>query len=964
VKVEEEEATAGGGTGIRRRTFLLGACAGAAGLAMGLWHLRSRRDAPATSDATPAAQTTALPAYGDWRDVYRERWRWDRIARGTHTSANCVSACAWNLYVREGVVWREEQSSPYTASNATVPDWNPRGCQKGACYSDLMVGPARISHPLRRVGARGSGLFKRISWDEALSEIAGTLVDVLAERGGQGVLCELGSHLDFGPTTIGTLRFFRQIGVPITDPMGMVGDLPVGGTITLGEPFVGGSSDDWFRSDYLVLWGFNPSVTRIPDAHYLTEARYRGGRVVTIAPDLNQSAAQSDLWLPVRPGSDAALALAACHVVLEEELYAADYLREQTDLPFLVRSDSGRFLRESDAVEGGRDDVFAMWDQDRHEIVWAPGSRGSSSQSLKLPEGVRPGLEAHTELRLASGQTTPLRTVFSLLREGLAQFSPERAAEITGVAPPLIRRFARDFAKAGAALILGQYGICKNYHSDLIQRSQILLASLTGNLGRAGGGWRSTGYIGLEAMALVAMQDALDLPHLVWLGVQAYLDPLEVRDRFMRMFVSSILFHSVHGGLATIQAAAAHGDPALPDGAAPYLDEAISKGHFPIGAPADAPPPEVLISVCGDVLRHSSMGERLRDGLFARARLVVDVTFRMSETARHADILLPAAGWYEKLGIKYIPAYVPYITIADRAVAPLGESKPEWEIFALLSEKLAQEARRRSVAEVTGFRGESCDLTRQGERFTDAGRFGPDAEEKVVEFILSASSATRGIGLEDLRRHGGAMRLKGLGPDRGAGIRCEYSPDEPVVPLRDSVEKKQPYPTLTGRQQFYIDHPWFLELGEALPVYKDPPTAGGNHPFTMTSGHTRWSIHGVWRDHPMMLRLERGEPVVFLNTADARRLGVADHDRVRVWNDLGSFEARAKPMGAIRPGQVHLWHAWEPYQFRSQTSHQALIPSPLKVTQLVGDYGHLHWDYAHYEPNQVDRDTRVDVARL
>ena len=188
--------------------------------------------------------------------------------------------------------------------------------------------------------------------------------------------------MDFGPTMTSTLRFFRQIGVPITDPLGMVGDLPVGGTITLGEPFIGGSSDDWFRSDYLVLWGFNPSVTRIPDAHYLAEARYRGGRVVAIAPDLSPSAVQSDLWLPVRPGSDAALALAACHVVIEENLYRADYLCEQTDLPFLVRSDTGRFLREEDLRQGGASNLLYLWDSKLGEPVPAPGvfflSRSSS----------------------------------------------------------------------------------------------------------------------------------------------------------------------------------------------------------------------------------------------------------------------------------------------------------------------------------------------------------------------------------------------------------------------------------------------------------------------------------------------------------------------------------------------------------------------------------------------------------
>ena len=61
------------------------------------------------------------------------------------------------------------------------------------------------------------------------------------------------------------------------------------------------------------------------------------------------------------------------------------------------------------------------------------------------------------------------------------------------------------------------------------------------------------------------------------------------------------------------------------------------------------------------------------------------------------------------------------------------------------------------------------------------------------------------------------------------------------------------------------------------------------------------------------------------------------------------------------PGQAHIYHAWESYQFEGGVSHQALTASPIKVTQLVGDYGQLHWGYAHYEPNQIDRDTRVEV---
>jgi len=940
---------------LTRRQFLVGSVA--ASLVLGLDRL---------AFAGPLRPDRAKPPlYTDWRDVYRKRWTWDRVARGTHTNVNCVSSCAWNLYVRDGIVWREEQSSPYVASNASVPDFNPRGCNKGACASDLLTGPSRILHPMKRVGPRGGGRWKRISWDEALGEIAREMVDALAARGGEGMVCELGPEVDFGPNTVAAMRFFRQVGAPITDSMGQIGDLPIGGTITLGLPHTEGSSDDWFRSDCIVLWAFNPSVTRIPDAHFLNEARYRGAKIVSIAPDWNQSSLHADLWLPVKPGSDAALALAACQVVVAEGLHDADYLREQTDLPFLVRSDDGRFLRESDLKAGGSDSVFAVWDEARGRVVLAPGSQGSTNPSLTFPAGVKPALETKQTVKLASGKSVAVRTVFAQLRERLARdHTPEQAAPVTGVSATAIRRFARTFARSKAALILSQYGSCKNYHSDLIQRSQILLASLTGNLGRAGGGWRSGAYIALDGMGLLAMQEKLDLPHLALLAAKAKLDPEGVRRAFESVYVPSTLFHAVHGGLGE-SLEARNGDPKLADGTGPYLKKALDAGWFPMAPKPGAESPRVILSIMGNVLRHSRMGDRIKDTLFAKAKLIVDVNFRISETGRNADILLPAAGWYEKIGIKYVVSFVPYVTLGDRAVQPLGDAKPEWEIFARLAERVGAEATRRGVGITRGFNGEDCDLARLGERFSDGGRFGPEAQEEALAFVLKLSSATKGIDLAKLRAEGGAVRLASLGPQGGtAGIFSEYSQSEPVVPLRDFVEKKQPYPTLTGRQQFYVDHPWFLELGEELPTHKEPPAVGGDHPMTMTGGHARWSVHAMWRDQGLMLRLQRGEPVVYLNAADARQRGIRDHDLVRVRNDLSAFVARAKPSGAIRPGQVHIFHAWEPYQFRGFATHQHLAASPLKVTQLVGDYGHLKWGYAHYEPNQTDRDTRVEVERV
>lgn len=946
---------------LTRRAFLTGSVA--ATVVLGLERLVFVR-----SEGGPRARAAPEPApsYADWRDVMRQRWRWDRVVRGTHTNVNCVSSCAWNLYVRDGVVWREEQSSPYTASHPGLPDWNPRGCNKGACASDLMTGPSRLLHPLRRVGPRGGGRWKRISWEEALGEIARETVTALAERGGEGVVCELGPNVDFGPNTAAALRFFRQIGAPITDSMAQIGDLAVGGTITLGTPHTDGTSDDWFRSDCIVLWAFNPSVTRIPDAHFLNEARYRGARIVSIAPDLNQSAVHADLWLPVRPGTDAALALAACQAVIAANAHRADYLREQTDLPFLVRSDGGRFLREADVVTGGSTTKFAVWDEAADALAWAPGSEGSDEGTLRFPDGIRPALEARRTVKLASGERAEVRTVFGILRERLDRdYTPEKAAAITGVSPAALRRFAGAFSSARAALIISQWGSCKNLHSDLIQRSQILLASLTGNLGRAGGGWRSGAFIALDGMALLAMQDQLDLPHLAVTAARARFDSDSVRRRFESMYVPSTLFHAVHGGIGSRELAAENGDPRLAGGVGPRLREALEKGWFPMAPKPGADPPRVIVSIMGNVLRHSRMGGRIRDTLFAQARLIVDVNFRLSETGRNADILLPAAGWYEKLGIKYIASFVPYVTLGDRATAPLGEAKPEWEIFALLAARVAGEAKQAGISRTKGFLGNECELASLGERFTDDGRFGPDGQEDALRFVLEVSGASKGIGLDALRAGGGAVRIASLGPEGGtAGIYSEYSEHEPVVPLRDFVEKKRPYPTLTGRQQFYVDHPWFLEVGEELPTHKEPPAAGGDHPLTLTGGHTRWSVHAMWRDQRHMLRLQRGEPVVYLNPSDARARSIADHDLVRVRNDVSAFIARAKPSGAIRPGQAHVFHAWEAYQFRGHTTHQDVAPSPLKVTQLVGDYGHLQWGYAHYEPNQTDRDTRVEVERL
>ncbi|GIW40839.1 MAG: hypothetical protein KatS3mg076_1416 [Candidatus Binatia bacterium] len=951
------EESSGQTTALSRREFLR--ASGAAGLFLALSRLQL---ACGGSDGQEGKErflshfrSSAGPSYRSWEDVYRDRWTWDRVVRGTHTMTNCVSGCAWDLFVKDGLVWREEQTAPYAASRPGLPDFNPRGCQKGACAAALGVSPTRILYPLRRRGERGEGSWERISWDRALETIARKVVDTLAESGPEAVVCELGPNIGAGPNSAAPLRFFRLLGSPVTDSMAQIGDLSLGATIAFGNGHPCGSSDDWFRSSCLVLWTFNPSATRIPDAHFVNEARYGGSFVVCVAPDYNASAIHADLWVPVRPGTDAALALGLAHILVEEGLYDRRYVAEQTDLPFLVRTDTGHFLRPEDFGESGREG-FYLRDEKSGEVRAAP------LETLELGPLV-PELEFEGSVETPQGPV-PVATVFRLLRKTLErEYAPERVSALTGVSPRTLRLFAREYARRKPALILSQWGQCKFLHGDLAQRAQILLAALSGNVGRPGGGWRAGGFFAPEGFALLAMEERLDLLHLASFAVRNFFRPEEGEKRFRQGFVPGTIWHAIHGGLARVSGEREHGDRTSPRSASDSLQEALDRKWFPVHPPPGKPP-KVLVSIFGNVLRHGRNPELLLRNLWPRLDLVVHVDFRMCETARWADIVLPAAFWYEKTDLKYLVSFVPYVHLGDRAVEPRGEAKPEWEIFSLLARAVAREARRRNLPPYRDIAGIERDARRLDDAFSSGGKFQPGDEERALEFVLRVSSPTRGIGLAELRERG-AVRLRGTGPPGGmAGYYSDYAANDTLAPHRWFVEKKKPWPTLTRRQQFYVDHPWFLECGEALPAHKDPPSAGGDYPLVLSGGHTRWSIHAQWRDQALLLRLQRGEPAAYVNPEEARRRGIRDHDRIRVFNDLGSFVARAKLASYVRPGEVIVYHAWEPYQFPRGRSHHFVTPSPFKATNLVGDYGHLRWSYAHWEPNQVDRDTRVELERL
>lgn len=937
--------------------------------------MSSRSSAPDPGRAAPPGTARATPAQGGTsEDAYRRRWCWDRVAWGTHC-LNCLASCPYRVFVRDGEVAFEEQSGTLEPVAASVPDLNPLGCQKGSTWSAQLAGPDRLLHPLRRVGERGSGRFERVSWDEALAEVADAVLDAIEARGPESVVLEEsveGGLLAQAPF----LRFAALLGAVTLDANGLVNDFPTGQHLTFGKFSCASTVDDTFLADVVLVWHANPAYTSIPYVHYVAEARYRGATVVAIAPDYSASAVGSDLFVPVRPGSDAALALGICRVLLDEGLVDDAFVAGQTDLALLVREDTRRYLRERDVVRGGREDAFY--------VLGEKGPVPASRATLRL-EGVPPRLEGRATLRLLDGASCEVRPVMELVRERLRAYAPEAVAPLCGVAPETVRTLAHLVAGRRTKILEG-FNAAKYYHGDLMERAMCLLLALTGNWGRPGTGIQGLALAGLDGYLLFSMKTRRGLDETVRVldGVDQAMADLRARDpdasdeilgtQLLALAASSgtsappVFFNYHHAGYASSWNRPEWSDPAMTRSFDAYLRDAVRRGWWGgVARPGPGTPPSVLFCVGTNPLRRARGGRAaLLETLWPSLDKVVVVDVRMSATALHADVVLPAAMQYERVNVQYPITHLFRLSLSDAAVPPRGESRTEWDIFAALSRAVSERAAARGMDEYLDGRRQARRLSRLGEDFVMGGDFASD-EAVLDEWVRDSASAGTlppGASLEDLRR-AGSLRFTGLGSFApGLSLATDVAPDEVLTAFRWHVERGTPFPTLTRRAQFYLDHPWFLEAGEELPCHKEPPAMGGDHPLVLTSGHSRWTVHSFSMGSPLLLATHRGRPVVVLSDIDASARGVEDGDEVRVENDHGGFEAMARVTPRVRPGQVIVYNGFEPQMFPAWRGANEVEPGMVKWLHLVGRYGHLRYLPFGWQPVPADRAVRVEVRRV
>ena len=932
-----------------------------------MFTLKLEPEGLAAAERNPSAESRY-----DLRALREKELEWDKVVKASHLT-NCwyQRACNFNLYVKDGVVLREEQVGNYPAPNdPEVPDPNPRGCQKGACYVHRMYDPTRVKYPMKRIGPRGGQRWQRVSWDQALTEIADTVIDVLTTDGPDTIIQGGGTRVHSqGSEGVAPNIFFEALGSPLPSQNAEIGDGHQGAGVTVGKIMFADSADNWFHADTILVWGGNPAYTNVPNYHYIAEARYHGTRVIAISPDYNASAIHADLWVPVNIGTDAALALAMAQVIIRESLYKKEFVREQTDFPLLVRVDNGKLLREKDLKRGGREDAFYLYDQASGRIREAP------RKSLALG-GLVPALEGEYEAETLSGKVRA-RPVFELLRERLdGNFTPERAAGITGVAPPLIERLAREVAEATGVVNITTSNWGKFYHGDLIERAIILLFALCGHMGRKGATFSAfpaltpdtaLGALERHGHQMLLSASGSDPRYAAW-KEDGYTTEMILYEYTKQAVAAgsvglTAMVQYFHGGLLDLSKKHNSWDPYLKRSLGEYADEAMSK-QWQVVIPAPQKEPRVMFQVGGNVFRRGRGTNQLLGTLLPKLKLIVTVDWRMSTTGLYSDYILPASGWYERTSTSMLGStQSPFMQVNNRAAEPLYESLNDWTIFVRLARKVSERARERGILTYLDKDGRERKLDGLEEKVTSGGLYSEDDEEGVARDAFMNSTNREEIGWEEFKERGIAA-YSGLGTAiRSLGNACDMEVGEPIVPLAWHTEKKELYPTLTRRIQFYIDHDWYLELEEHLPTHKDCPKAGGDYPLQVTGGHTRWSMHSDWIDDSIILSLQRGEPVAVISVKDAESRGVRDGEFLEVYNDVGNFRIQAMVSPAVRPGQIIIYHGWENYQFQGLRHFKSVMPNPLNPIEMVGGYGHLRSDVVSFSPSPSDRGTRVEIRK-
>ena len=516
------------------------------------------------------------------------------------------------------------------------------------------------------------------------------------------------------------------------------------------------------------------------------------------------TAAKADQYIPIKATTDAALAMGIINEIFANGWEDVDFLCDHTEAALLIKED-GSLLKMSDlgveAAKGEPDpttgeptiiDPYVVWDEDANKAV-------------VLDEAKKPAMTGVADVNGIAVKTT-LDNLKATAAEGLAdlaaQYPPEKVEEMTGVPAATVKELAEVYTQNGPVTTYTHYGMDHYDNGHYAIWSVLALGMVSGNIGKKGA---STGPTGMNV-----------------------------------------------GGFTNIAcsfaAADSKGNPCLGSTRSYNLDlmnDVLDTGEYN-GEKITVK--SLYITLANPVSVYAQQG--YIEEAFSKIDFIVVADQSMTDTAKWADILLPAADWYEQSDMYAACGTQPYLVWADKAMEPLYESKSDFDIYKMIVEKMG-------YGEFWGWKTN---------------------EDALAEVLDSDALREMGITFDKLKEEK-VMRIL---------------PGDPYRPYEGGA-----FNTPTARGRFYQETPFADTVGQEVDVEKErvphhepsleadeASVVRKDHPFHLLSDHMRTRTHTQWWDVEVLSEVET-TPVVKMNPEDAAELGIAAGDQVKVYNDRG-----------------------------------------------------------------------------
>jgi anaerobic selenocysteine-containing dehydrogenase len=567
------------------------------------------------------------------------------MASDTHASQRipgycglCISRCGAIAVVEDGRFVALEPDPSHPTGKAL--------CAKGRAAPELVYHSDRLLYPMKRTRPKGDPDpgWQRISWDEALDLTAARLRGIAEEDGPESVVFSAASPSTsaLDDAVIWIQRLMNAFGSPnLCVSMELCGwGRHLATQYTFGAPVPGAYMPDLEQAGCIVFWGYNPHVARLAHAVATTEALKRGARLIVVDPRRVGPANKADIWLRVRPGTDAALALGIAHVMIEHGWYDRDFIRDWTNGPLLVRTDNGRLLTQRDLDAQGSAQQYVAWSEALgRPIAYEPATGGYEG------DHPAPALGGTFTVETVQGRVV-CRPVFDLMADHCRRYAPEQVEAICGIERNQIEAAARMLWEARPVAYYAWSGVEMQTGSTQIARAIAQLYTLTGSLDSPGGNVLfpavpNVNVGGMELMAPEQRARTLGLPERP-LGPSRW------------QFVTT---DEVYRAI-------------------------LEQRPYPVRG---------LVGFGANLLMAHADSQRGREAL-ADLEFYVHADLFMSPTAEMADIVLPVGSAFEtealKIGFEVSAEAQSLVQLRPRVVEPRGESRSDTEIIFDLAYRL------------------------------------------------------------------------------------------------------------------------------------------------------------------------------------------------------------------------------------------------------------------------------------